>query len=81
MNNNALKYKKRNRNFIKNIIEHSKKQNNESYLSFELTKYLRGEIFRKFLICTTINSKIMLTKQLFNKTSKINYCNITKLIK
>ena len=60
MNNNALKYKKRDRDFIKNIIEHSKRQNDESHSSFELTRLLQEEIFRKFLTYTAIKSKIML---------------------
>ena len=81
MNNNALKYKKKDRDFIKNIIKHSKKQNDENYLSFELTKLSQEEIFREFLTCTTIKSKIMLIKQSFNKTLKMNCCNTTKLMK
>ena len=81
MNNNALKYKKKDRDFIKNIIEHSKKQNDESYSNFKLTRLSREEIFREFLTCTTIKSKIVLIKQSFNKTSKMSYCNTTKLMK
>ena len=81
MNNNALKYKKKNRNFIKNIIKHLKKQNNKSHSSFEFTKLSREEIFYKFLTCTTIENQIMLIKQLSDKTSKINCCNTMKLIK
>ena len=81
MNNNILKYKKRDRDFIKHIVKHSKKQNDENHSSFELTKFSREEIFRKFLICTTIKNKIILTKQSSDKTSKINYYNTTKLMK
>ena len=81
MNNNALKYKKRDRDFIKNIIEHSKKQNDENHLNFEFMRFLQEEIFREFLACTMIKSKIMLTKQSFNKTSKMSCCNTTKLMR
>ena len=35
MNNNALKYKKKDRNFVKEIIEQSKKKNNENDLNFD----------------------------------------------
>ena len=34
MNNNALKYKKKDRDFVKEIIEQSKKQNDENDLNF-----------------------------------------------
>ena len=35
MNNNALKYKKKDRNFVKEIIEQSKKQNDEKDSDFD----------------------------------------------
>ena len=38
-------------------------------------------MFYKFLIYTIFKNKIMLTKELFDKILKINYCNIIKLMK
>ena len=81
MNNNALKYKKKNRNFVKEIIEQSKKQNDESDLNFDHWKHSREKMFRELSTCTTFKDKIMLTKQSFDKMSKINCCNTIKLMK
>ena len=81
MNNNALKYKKKDRNFVKEIIEQSKKQNDENDSNFNHWKHSREKMFRELLTCTTFESKIMLTKQLFDKMSKINCCNIIELMK
>ena len=81
INNNTLKYKKKDRDFVKEIIEQSKKQNDENDLNFNHWKHSREEMFREFSTCTTFENKIMLTKQSFDKMSKINYCNIIKLMK
>ena len=81
VNNNALKYKKKNWNFVKEIIEQSKKQNNKNDSNFDHWKHSREEMFREFSICTTFENKIVLTKQSFDKMSKINCCNTTELIK
>ena len=81
INNNALKYKKKDRNFVKEIIEQSKKQNDENNSNFDYWKYSQEKIFREFSICTTFKNKIMLTKQLFDKMLKINCYNIIELMK
>ena len=38
-------------------------------------------MFREFSTCMTFKNKIMLTKQSFNKMSKISCCNTIELMK